>query len=273
MDLRFNKINPDGKCSVCHGPISKRNKIGICRGSVECRAEAKKAHDREFYRRHRAKRITRSAERVARQRVLLPPKPSPGPCNICGAPLHHSNTSGVDRRTPECREAYRKIKLAREAAWREAQGQSFREKAKRVTRAWVAAHPMQHATNAARQRAKNFGVPFDDQAVQSIWPPPVECPECGVSMVRSQTGVLQKNSPSVDRIMPSLGYVKGNVQWLCMGCNISKRDGLLDGKCELCGGPLRSASRYGVCTRNENCKRERARRKDKAKRIAAKKNG
>jgi len=37
-------------------------------------------------------------------------------------------------------------------------------------------------------------------------------------------GKKKNNSPSIDRIVPALGYVRGNVALLCWRCNNLKRD-------------------------------------------------
>lgn len=40
---------------------------------------------------------------------------------------------------------------------------------------------------------------------------PRVCPVLGIELVNNEGG-LQNNSPSLDRIVPELGYIKGNVQ-------------------------------------------------------------
>lgn len=54
--------------------------------------------------------------------------------------------------------------------------------------------------------------------------PACEC--CGVTfaVARRFTGQKCDQSPSLDRIVPSLGYVVGNVALLCWRCNNLKRD-------------------------------------------------
>jgi hypothetical protein len=60
----------------------------------------------------------------------------------------------------------------------------------------------------ARNRARQKGLPFDLVLEDIIIP--THCPVLGIPMERS-SGVSGPNSPSLDRIVPELGYVKGNV--------------------------------------------------------------
>jgi len=70
---------------------------------------------------------------------------------------------------------------------------------------------------SARQRARNKGLAFDidHDYIRSIVPS--HCPIFGIplewSAERSNGHVIFPNSPSLDRIDPSKGYVKGNV-WI-----------------------------------------------------------
>ena len=63
-----------------------------------------------------------------------------------------------------------------------------------------------------RARAKAAGVPFD--LTVSDLPIPDACPVLGVALDHSYHGAKgpRQNSPSVDRIVPELGYVSGNVR-------------------------------------------------------------
>ena len=71
-----------------------------------------------------------------------------------------------------------------------------------------------------RKRAKREGVPFDLNApfLNSIYPADGLCPVFRTPMVRgAESG--RDNSPSIDRIKPSKGYVVGNVRWVSNGAN------------------------------------------------------
>jgi len=61
---------------------------------------------------------------------------------------------------------------------------------------------------AAKARAAKSGVPFDITPDDiSI---PTTCPVLGIPLIVGQDKATD-NSPSLDRVMPLLGYVKGNV--------------------------------------------------------------
>jgi hypothetical protein len=60
----------------------------------------------------------------------------------------------------------------------------------------------------ARYRASRSGVPFSITP-EDIWVPDT-CPVFGTPLVCS-TGRSSDASPSLDRIIPSKGYVKGNI--------------------------------------------------------------
>lgn len=61
----------------------------------------------------------------------------------------------------------------------------------------------------AKMRAKKRGLPFNIELIDV--PIPTHCPVLGIPiLVSSQRGNCP-NSPSIDRIIPHLGYVKGNV--------------------------------------------------------------
>ena len=53
----------------------------------------------------------------------------------------------------------------------------------------------------------------------SIYPKDSLCPILGVKM---EWGGQRENSPSLDRIVPEKGYVKGNVMWVCDKANTMK---------------------------------------------------
>jgi hypothetical protein len=75
---------------------------------------------------------------------------------------------------------------------------------------------------AARHRAKRAGVPFD-LTVDDITIP-ARCPILGLRLSKSQTGRVQPTSPSLDRIVPERGYVRGNVVVVSSRANTLKRD-------------------------------------------------
>ena len=78
----------------------------------------------------------------------------------------------------------------------------------------------------ANHRAKRFNVPFDLQPEDIIIPD--VCPVLGISLIRSVGNTHTGNSPSLDRIIPELGYVKDNVLVVSYRANTMKSDGTLE---------------------------------------------
>ena len=76
--------------------------------------------------------------------------------------------------------------------------------------------------NAARFRAKKQNVPFD-LAEEDIVLPDC-CPVLGIEFERGD-GKWASGSPSLDRMIPELGYVKGNVRVISWRANNLKSDG------------------------------------------------
>lgn len=75
--------------------------------------------------------------------------------------------------------------------------------------------------SAAKSRAKRRGIPFD--IIPSDIIIPERCPVLGIPLQLSN-GVRGPASPSIDRIIPELGYVKGNVVVTSWRANDIKKD-------------------------------------------------
>ena len=72
-----------------------------------------------------------------------------------------------------------------------------------------------------RAAEKQLPVNIDPDYLYDIYPKDGLCPILAVEM---QFGGDRNDSPSVDRLMPELGYVKGNVQWVSKIANSAKKD-------------------------------------------------
>lgn len=77
----------------------------------------------------------------------------------------------------------------------------------------------------AKARAKKEGLPFDIAADDINIPE--FCPVIGIRLVIGD-GSIRKQSPTLDRIIPSKGYVKGNIAVISMKANRLKNDGSLE---------------------------------------------
>jgi hypothetical protein len=77
----------------------------------------------------------------------------------------------------------------------------------------------------ARHRAKRKNIPFDITAEDVIIPE--TCPVLGIQLQIGEK-VVCNNSPTLDRIKPELGYVKGNIQVLSYRANLLKSNATIE---------------------------------------------
>ena len=61
-----------------------------------------------------------------------------------------------------------------------------------------------------RAKRKNLSFNLTTEYIKEIWPKDDKCPALGIDLKRGI--IVQDCSPSLDRIIPELGYIKGNVQ-------------------------------------------------------------
>ena len=83
---------------------------------------------------------------------------------------------------------------------------------------------------AARNRAKerNLAFDLDIEYLISIFPQDNLCPVLGFEFSMTPGAGLVPNSPSIDRIVPALGYTKGNVIWVSHLANTIKSNATPD---------------------------------------------
>lgn len=86
---------------------------------------------------------------------------------------------------------------------------------------WRQAHVAQRLLTAAKSRAKRLGLPFD-LCLEDIQIPEF-CPVLGLKLAVSISG-KSDSSPSLDRIIPALGYARGNVLVISWRANQIKSD-------------------------------------------------
>jgi len=77
-------------------------------------------------------------------------------------------------------------------------------------------NPGVYLRNVCKSRAKKLGVPFNLTAEDFIIPE--FCPVLGIKIERGTKG-FHDNAASVDRLIPELGYVKGNITIICFRAN------------------------------------------------------
>jgi hypothetical protein len=92
---------------------------------------------------------------------------------------------------------------------------------------WAEQNPERVLLKSAKLRATAQSVPFNISVIDiSI---PETCPICD-TVLESGIGKGQyyPHAPSLDKIEPAKGYVKGNVWVICKKCNIKKHDMTVD---------------------------------------------
>lgn len=76
--------------------------------------------------------------------------------------------------------------------------------------------------NAARSRARKEGLPFNIEV--SDINIPERCPILDIELDRDFSDKTKQSSPSLDKIIPEYGYVKGNIAVISLRANSMKRD-------------------------------------------------
>ena len=84
------------------------------------------------------------------------------------------------------------------------------------------------AYRSALARAKKRGLPYDDKPPPDLELPDV-CPVLGIALrYLNGTGKFSPDSPSLDRVKPSLGYVAGNLRVISFRANTLKNNAAVD---------------------------------------------
>lgn len=88
-------------------------------------------------------------------------------------------------------------------------------------RYWRRKQPGKMLVTLAKQRAKKEGVPFaiSDKDIKLV----NKCPVLGIEIKYGLTK-CSNNSPTIDKFIPSKGYVPGNVELISMKANRLKSD-------------------------------------------------
>jgi hypothetical protein len=98
---------------------------------------------------------------------------------------------------------------------------------------------------AAKRRAAELDLPFC--LVEEDIATPEVCPICGVALVMRVGKGGGKASPSMDRIVPSLGYMKDNIVIICRGCNTKKQDSTAEELAAMAEWIYRMREERGLC--------------------------
>lgn len=115
--------------------------------------------------------------------------------------------------------ANREKQIAKSAAYNKAHKEHVNAMA--VERRSKKLPPSKVLYNNAKQRAKKYSLPFNITVEDIVVPE--NCPILGIPLI-IQTGCASDNSPSLDKIIPELGYVKGNIQVISHKANSIKNN-------------------------------------------------
>lgn len=79
-----------------------------------------------------------------------------------------------------------------------------------------------HLFKCLKNRAKRENIPFNLEYSDIVWP--THCPVFNCVLIYDNLTKSQNNSASFDKVVPHLGYVKGNVRIICHRANWLKQD-------------------------------------------------
>jgi hypothetical protein len=113
-------------------------------------------------------------------------------------------------------------------AWRAANPEKVKASAARHDRKRRVTDPLHFVkkiVNERRRQALLRGIPFEI-SLDTVPPVPALCPALGIPLISG--GQDPGLAPSLDRLVPSLGYVVGNVAWISKRANQIKSDATLE---------------------------------------------
>lgn len=124
-----------------------------------------------------------------------------------------------------CSRHYQQLPHQREASKRRAKKYQQSEKGKTASakkaKRWRDANPEKHLYWLAKSRAIANNLPFNIEYTDIIIPE--ICPVLGIRLFRSE-GKPSANSPTLDKIIPELGYIKGNIKVISRRANELKNN-------------------------------------------------
>jgi hypothetical protein len=180
------------QCSNCGGPVATTTKSGVCRRNPDCKRVSESRHN--FNGARRRKSYT--------------------PCAKCGNDWLRGNRA--EKLCGLCRD----VSFWCSGYLRTRGNGHVADVAVRVARnACRGCRLLRFA--ASRAQAKGVPYALTWPYVESIWPS--ACPYLGIPL-KHGAGRPEHASPTLDRIVPGLGYVEGNVEVVSHLANAMKRD-------------------------------------------------
>lgn len=124
-----------------------------------------------------------------------------------------------------CKECYQ---LDNQKEWRK-KHEIFKQNRLKIHRFYKSQYRKNHPEHAlwrsARQRARRNNLPFNIEISDIIIPE--YCPILGLKLKQSKVR-MNDASPTLDKIVPDLGYIKGNICVLSNKANRIKGDGTIE---------------------------------------------
>lgn len=114
--------------------------------------------------------------------------------------------------------------LARERKWYLDHKDQDRARRTEISKRWCRNNPLKALVKNARSRSKKLCIPFDIDVEDLTLP--THCEILGIPIVPNSPD--KQSSPSLDRVVPSLGYIKGNVRVISTRGNILKNGHTLE---------------------------------------------
>ena len=111
-------------------------------------------------------------------------------------------------------------------------------------------HPERIMLYSSRRRAKEKGWEFNIDESDIIIP--THCPILGIELIPGGLGIHAFNSPSIDRIDSSKGYIKGNVRVISLRANMMKNDADLQELEQFCKNILNYMNNEDIVRTVEN---------------------
>ena len=214
-------------CSVCGGPITKKNSTGICRRNSDC----ERAETLAYYTKNKKRLLALAAKRYKIEH------PQIGKCARCGGPIQCNNKIGICSRNDNC---------ARDS-------NNARHK---ILQALIVASrpPMEKCSICSGPIGPNkIGICTRN-------------PNCkrAASIARTKTRLaIRVANRTPARKCSNCGntIARYNKNGICPNCrkaaNLVLREARIAQmeKCSECGGPMRIDNTMGICTKNPDCQR------------------
>lgn len=153
---------------------------------------------------------------------VIDSKVAPRTCVICEEV--YKPTGYKQQACSKCTVPFRERKMP---GWKSAFKATNPEYNKEYQREYYKRFPENYILWGIKHRCDKTGLPFNLTKEDIVIPD--KCPVFGIPLYRnSGKSSASSNSPSVDRIIPALGYIKGNVQIISMKANLMKGNATIE---------------------------------------------